>query len=143
MLACSYSKIDSFELIVKYLLDTGKIDVNLQDKNGNTALMIASRYSKTYSSELTFPSGNGGPCLTIKYLLDAGVRQSSQFSLENVIIEPNKISTGELELIVKLQKEIINEKNKIVDTQNIFKEAYKAGYNVVEATILSYYPCNL
>jgi ankyrin repeat protein len=53
LFSCRYSKKLSSDKIVEMLLEHPKIDVNLQNNNGWTALMVASRTSNTDSTEET------------------------------------------------------------------------------------------
>ena len=118
MLASCNSKTESSEETVKILIEAGA-DVNLYEEDGWTALMLASRNSKTGSSEET-----------VKILLEAGAIVTKE-------------TNEEIRMIVRLQQEIITSIKKGIESHNIFNNAMKNGYNVVESVILSYYPYDI
>jgi hypothetical protein len=66
MMATRHSNTDSTDKTVKILLEHTNIDVNLQNKNSCTALMLASIYSNTDSTENTVKMLLGHPNIDMK-----------------------------------------------------------------------------
>ncbi len=95
MLAARNSRIDSSNETVKILLEHGA-NVNLQNKDGYTALMSAAQYSKTSSSNET-----------VKILLEYGANKNMK-NIDNKSAEDVSEMDSTIELIKNYRYPIIN-----------------------------------
>jgi ankyrin repeat protein len=106
MFSCLYSKKLSSNTIVETLLEQNKIDINLQNKDGYSALILASRHSGTTSTEETVKLLLKEPIIDINLQDKHGwsaLIWASQFSRNRSTIETVKMLLENSDININLQ----------------------------------------
>ena len=147
MMACRYSNIDSTENTVKMLIDAGA-DLNVQVVDGITSLMMSccSKDSSINTVKMLIDKGadlnvqtmEGCTALTMSIFYDYKDKIKILIEAGESYINLDKLSIESIIILLNIQRDIILEKQKQLDERELYIKCKRAGFNVVEATILSY-----